>query len=199
MNQEHLPNLCGLNGADGQRNKPSPDRSPSRLTLGQFSEPRLLIPRLLSDRQDRAIRELVKRLEATNRINHAPAFLEAVLNREAEFPTFIEGVAVPHARGGAVQQLSFAVGLSAPGIPWGRDQSRIAHAVFLFAIPLREAQTYVWLLSGLSALIQDERAFMALRRATQPEQMLKILHEVRAGRSASSTVNRGAPPLIHQG
>jgi mannitol/fructose-specific phosphotransferase system IIA component (Ntr-type) len=49
MNQEHLANLRGLNGADGQKNKPSPDRSPSHLTLGQFSEPKLLIPRLLSD------------------------------------------------------------------------------------------------------------------------------------------------------
>jgi len=99
MNQEHLANLCGLNGADGQRNKPSPDRSPSRLTLGQFSEPRLLIPRLLSDCQDGAIRELAKRLEATSRINHVPAFLEAVLNREAEFPTFIKGVGCPSCPG----------------------------------------------------------------------------------------------------
>jgi mannitol/fructose-specific phosphotransferase system IIA component (Ntr-type) len=138
---------------------------------------------------------LAKRLEATSRINRLPAFLEAVLNRETKFPTFIESVAVPHARGGAVQQLSFAVGLSAPGIPWGRDQSHIAHAVFLFAVPLREAQTYVWLLFGLSALIQDERAFMALRRASQPEQMLTIFNDVRAGRSASSTAKRGdAPP-----
>jgi hypothetical protein len=35
------------------------------MTLAQFTGPKLLIPRLLSDRQEGAIQELTKRLEAT--------------------------------------------------------------------------------------------------------------------------------------
>jgi mannitol/fructose-specific phosphotransferase system IIA component (Ntr-type) len=149
------------------------------MTIGQFTEPKLLIPCLLSDRQDGAIQELTKRLEATGRIENSPGFLEAVLKRETEMPTFIEGVAVPHVRGGAVQKLSVAVGLSATGIPWGLDKRRVAHAVFLFAVPLTEAQTYLSLLSGLSSLIQDEVSFTALKRATQPEEMQSVLNTLR--------------------
>ena len=150
------------------------------MTLGQFTEPRLLIPHLLSDRQDGAIQELTKRLAATGRIQNAPAFLEAVLKREAELPTFVgEGVAVPHVRGGAVPKLSIAVGLSSVGIPWSWDTRRVVKVVFLFAVPLTEAQTYLSLLSGLSSLINDEMAFDALRRATQPEEMLSVLNAVR--------------------
>lgn len=150
------------------------------MTLGQFTEPKLLIPRLLSDRQEGAIHELTKRLEVTERIQNAPAFLEAVLKRESELPTFIgEGVAVPHVRGGAVNTLSVAVGLSAAGIPWGLDRRRIAKVVFLFAVPLTEAHTYLSLLSGLSTLINDDMAFTALKRATQPEDMHSVLRAIR--------------------
>jgi mannitol/fructose-specific phosphotransferase system IIA component (Ntr-type) len=152
------------------------------MTLGQFTESKLLLPRLLSDRQDAAIEELTERLEATHRIQNAPAFLEAVRQRETEIPTFLDCIAVPHVRGGAVQQLSLAVGLSATGIPWGRDNRRVARAVFLFAVPWAEAQTYLSLLSGLSRLVQDKMAFAALRRATQPEDMLSVLDAIRPAR-----------------
>ena len=162
-----------------------------KMTISRFTETKLLIPRLLSERQDGAIQELTKRLDATGRIENAPAFLEAVLEREMEMTTFVEGVAVPHVRGRAVKQLSVAIGLSAAGIPWGREKRRVAHAVFLFAIPLIEAATYLSLLSGLSSLIQDEIAFTALRQAMQPEEMLAVLNSVRLVRVAVRPVPPG--------
>jgi mannitol/fructose-specific phosphotransferase system IIA component (Ntr-type) len=162
------------------------------MTLGLFTEPKLLIPRLLSDRQDVALQELTGRLEATQRIQNTPAFLEAVLKRETEMPTLLECVAVPHVRGGAVEKLSLAVGLSATGIPWGWDKCRRARAVFLFAVPWAEAQTYLSLLSGLSRLVQDKMAFAALRGATQPEEMLSVLHAIRPVRRIARP---GSAPL----
>jgi PTS system fructose-specific IIA component len=149
------------------------------MTLGQFTEPKLLIPRLLSDQQDGAIQELSK-LEATQRIQNAPAFLEAVLKRENQLPTLVgEGVAVPHVRDAVVNELSVAVALSAPGIPWGWDKRRVANVIFLFAVPLTQEQTYLSLLSRLSSLIHDEMAFTALKRAAQPEEMLDVLNAIR--------------------
>jgi mannitol/fructose-specific phosphotransferase system IIA component (Ntr-type) len=148
------------------------------MTLGQFTETKLLVPRLLSDRQADAIQELTKRLEGTGRIGNAPAFVEAVLKREVEMPTFIDGVAVPHVRGGAVSKLSVAVGTCDAGILWGRDGRHVAQIVFLFAVPLTETNTYLSLLSGVSSLIQDEMAFSALKRATQPEEMHSVLNAI---------------------
>jgi len=161
------------------------------LTLGQFTETKLLVPRLLSGRQDGAIQELTKRMEATGRISNAPSFVEAALKRELDLPTFAgDGVAVPHVRGGAVRELSVAVGLSATGICWGRAGRRTAHAVFLFAVPLAEAATYLALLSGLSSLIFDETAFASLKHAKQPEEMLRVFHAVRLVRQ---DVQSGVP------
>jgi len=175
----------------GQR-QPAP-----ALTMGQFTEPRLLVPRLLSNRQEGAIQELAKRLEATGRIQDATAFTKAVAGREVDLPTFAgDGVAIPHGRGGAVRTLSMAVGLSAAGIRWDRGHHLTARVVFLFAIPLWEASTYLALLSGLSTLMQDEAAFAALKTATQPEVMLRVLQGVRwvrIGRAGHSAASDGAP------
>ena len=115
----------------------------------------------------------------TGRIQNASAFVQAVLKRESEFPTFVaKGVALPHLRGEVAQKLSLALGLSAAGIRWGRDARQMAKVVFLFAIPLTEAQTYLSLLSGLSSLVQDAKAFDALSQATHPEEMLRVLNAI---------------------
>ncbi len=149
------------------------------MNLGQFTERRLLIPRLLSRRQDGAIRELAQRLEATVRIQSASSFLEALLKHESESPALVgDGVAIPHVRGGAVDKLTIAVGLSSPGIPWGRTGQHIAHVIFLVAVPLTESGAYLSLLSGLSSMIQDEAAFTSLKHSTQPEDMYRVLSAV---------------------
>jgi len=174
------------------RRRPAPT-----LTMGRFTEPRLLVPRLLSTRQEGVIQELAKRLEATGRIEGAAALTRAVAGREVDLPTFVGGgVAAPHGRGAAVRSLSFAVGLSAAGIPWDRGHRLTARAIFLFAIPLAEASTYLALLSGLSTLMQDERALAALEAAKQPEDMLWVLNGVRlarVGRAGQSAASDGAP------
>lgn len=146
------------------------------MTLGKFRERKLLVPRLLSRRRDGAIYELTQRLQTTGRICNASAFVEAVLKRELALPTFAgEGLAVAHVRGGAVRELSVAVGLFGKGLPWVRNGQRPAHVVFLCAVPLTEAASYLALLSGLAGLISDEVAFAAVKRATHPEEMLSVL------------------------
>jgi|SRR5581483_265319 PTS system fructose-specific IIC component/PTS system nitrogen regulatory IIA component len=153
------------------------------MTLGQFTEPRLLIPRLLADRPDQAVRELAARLESCDRIGSARRFADVILAGEDRAPSLAaRSVAVPHARGGDVQKLSVAVGIAPQGIFWDRNSGEIVNAVFLFAVPLIEAGRYLSLLSGLSALIHDEMAFSALTRATQPEEMLEVLRQVRLAR-----------------
>jgi PTS system fructose-specific IIC component len=149
------------------------------MTLAQFTEPKLLIPRLLSLQQDGAIEELTRRLETTRRLKNPGVFLPAILKREHDFPTFIgEGVAVPHVRNEAVEDISLAVGLSQAGILWGLGQNSIARLIFLFALPLDEPGTYLKLLSLLSRLIAHKPEFTALAAATQPEQMLASLNAV---------------------
>jgi len=150
------------------------------MTLSQLTEPRLLIPRLLSDGWEGAVQEMAARLANAGRISNTPGFVAAVLERESKVSTFVPpGLAFPHARGQAVRTLSLAVGLSRQGLAWCRDRKAIAKVVFLTAVPLGEAEPYLQVLSALARFAQDEAAFSALTRCHRPEQMLQVLERVK--------------------
>jgi 2-O-A-mannosyl-D-glycerate-specific PTS system IIC component len=150
------------------------------MTLSQLTEPRLLIPRLLSDGWEGAVHEMAARLENAGRISNAAGFVAAVLERESKVSTFVPpGLAFPHARGQAVRALSLAIGLSRQGLRWGRDRKAIAKVVFLIAVPLGEAERYLRVLSALVRFAQNEASFSALTQCSRPEQMLQVLDRVR--------------------
>lgn len=152
-------------------------RGKTLMTLGRFSEPRLLVPQLTGKTQVDVIRELAGLLHLTGRIDNQESFLKAVLEREASVPTLIDrGVAFPHARG-CGKGLSMAVGRSEVGIPWSSPRNEV-HFVFLFAVPTHEMQAYLAVLGGLSTLIEDEMAFDRLRAAERPEDMQLVLDSV---------------------
>jgi mannitol/fructose-specific phosphotransferase system IIA component (Ntr-type) len=152
------------------------------MNLGQFTEPKLLVPWLLSEWRDSAIDELSNRLESTGRIENANAFTHAVMNHESLVSAVFEKVAFPLARGRGVKELSFALGLSPQGIRWGTARTPLVHTVMLFAVPLSEGQCYLSLVLTMSSFLKDEMAFAALRRCSQPEEMLTVLNHVRCVR-----------------
>jgi mannitol/fructose-specific phosphotransferase system IIA component (Ntr-type) len=146
------------------------------MTLGQFTEQGLLIPRLRGDRQEDVLRELAERLEVSGRLVDPSGFIEAVLKREGDAPTFIgNGLAIPHVREAGSHQLSFAAGLSRDGVPWGPN---IATVVCLFAVPSRDDGSYLWVIASLGKFIFDKKAFSVFRDAKHPEDMLDVLNKV---------------------
>lgn len=149
------------------------------MTLAQFTEPTLLVPRLLSEYRDSAIAELSSRLEKAGRIENARAFTHAVLDHEAIVSAVFEEAAFPLARGQAVKELSYALGLSPQGIRWGTGKAPTVHAVVLFAVPLSAGQPYLSLVVAFSKFLQDQSAFSALHQCAQPEEMFTALKQVR--------------------
>lgn len=148
------------------------------MNLGQFTEPKLLIPQLLSEWRDSAVFELSQRLESTGRLEDAKAFTHAVLDHESLGTTVVDEVAFPLARGQAVKELSFALGLSSQGVRWGAGRTPIVHTVILFAVPIADGQAYHSLVLAIARFLRDEMAFSALRRSTQSEEMWAVLNHV---------------------
>jgi mannitol/fructose-specific phosphotransferase system IIA component (Ntr-type) len=148
------------------------------MTLAQYTEPRLLVPRLLSDDRPSAITELSLRLEKTGRIANADAFKPAVLEHESVVSIVFEEVAFPLARDHAIRELSFALGVSPQGIRWGSGRAPTAHAVVLFAVPLSAGQPYLSLLAAFAKSLQNETLLSSLHRCGQPEQMFAALNAV---------------------
>src|SRR5262245_52049131 len=140
------------------------------MNLGQFTDPRLLVPRLLSQGRDSAIFELCQRLEGSGRVENATAFTHAVLDHESLVSAVSDGVAFPFARGHGVRELFFAMGVSPLGIRWGVGRAPVVHAVVLFGVPVAEGEHYLSLVLTFSNLLKDEVAFAALHRCTQEEE-----------------------------
>lgn len=153
------------------------------MTLAQFTEPRLLVPRLLSDSRDSVIAELSSRLASTGRIEDAREFTLAALAHESFFSAVFDEVAFPLARGRAVKELSFAFGLSQPGIRWGGPKMPVVNAVMLFAVPLSADQLHLSLAVTFASFLQDTAAFAALAECVQPEEMFAALKQVRLRRT----------------
>jgi mannitol/fructose-specific phosphotransferase system IIA component (Ntr-type) len=167
------------------------------MTLAQFTEPKLLVPRLLSNHRESAIIELSRRLESAGRIENADSFVDAAMDHESIASAVFDGVTFPLARGRAVKELSFAAGLSRQGIRWGAGRSPVVHTVVLFAVPLAEGQTYLSLVMTFSSFMKDETAFSALRRCVRPEAMLNVLEQVRVVRMVHNPANGDAAPAGH--
>jgi mannitol/fructose-specific phosphotransferase system IIA component (Ntr-type) len=164
------------------------------MTLGQFTEPKLLIPQLECATKETALAELSKRLTGAGRVDNADVFLSAVLEHDALAPAVFERVAVALARGQQVKVLSFALGLSSHGIRWNVVGAPVVSAVFLFAVPQSAGELYLSLVLTLSGFISDTAAFSTLRRCREPEEMLDVLNAVRITRHpAHASGADGAP------
>src|SRR5271154_2415689 len=93
------------------------------MTLADFTEPNLLVPELLNERQESAIAELSHRLKDAGRIKNAREFTSAVLKHESLVSTVFDEVAFSLARGYTATELSFAIGLSQYGVRWGEPKA----------------------------------------------------------------------------
>lgn len=162
-----------------------------RMTVGGFTEPSLLIPRLLGTDQASAIHVLSGRLQNAGRVEDSLAFFQAVLQRDyLSSSASGSGVAFPHARGRGINRLSFALGLSEAGVRW-RDGWRV-RAVFLIAVPPADVQLYLALVSALARLARTDKFIGAVMACTQPEQMLRVLNEAEV--NVPANVRTAGPP-----
>ena len=148
------------------------------MNLGQFTEPKLLVPQLLSEWRDSAIFELSQRLESAGRVETAKGFTHAVLDHESLGSAVIGEVAFPLGRGKAVRELSFALGLSSQGVRWAVGQTPIVYTVILLAAPISEGPTYHSLVLTIAWFLRDEMALSALRRCGRAEEMWSVLSRV---------------------
>jgi mannitol/fructose-specific phosphotransferase system IIA component (Ntr-type) len=149
------------------------------MTLAQFTEPKLLVPRLVSDHREAAIIELSSRLEIAGRIENANSFGEAALAHELVASAVFDDVAFPLARGQAVRELSFALGLSPRGIRWRTERDPVIYVVVLFAVPLSGGQPYLSLVVTFSKFLRDDAGFATLRQCARSEEMFAALQQVR--------------------
>jgi len=144
-----------------------------------LSPDRVLLPLPAGDRQT-AIAVLTRRLAELANARY-DAVLDAVLERESVQSTGIGfGVAIPHGRCAAVQELSMVAGVSARPVPFDAIDGEPVRLFFLIVGPEASAGLHVKLLSRIARLVRRDSVRQQLVEATTADAFYHVLLDAEA-------------------
>jgi len=134
---------------------------------------------LLSERKEDAIRELARLMESTQEMIDFDLFLEDVFERERLGTTGIgDGIAIPHARTDAVDQLVIALGRSARGVEFESLDGKKVKLLFLMGTPKGSVSHYLKILAQLTRLLKEGTFRDKLLEARDKEIVVSLFREI---------------------
>ena len=134
---------------------------------------------LLSERKEDAIRELARLMESTQGVIDFDLFLEDVFERERLGTTGIgDGIAIPHARTDAVDQLVIALGRSARGVEFESLDGKKVTLLFLMGTPKGSVSHYLKILAQLTRLLKEGTFRDKLLEARDKEIVVSLFREI---------------------
>ena len=111
--------------------------------------------------------------------------LEAVLERERQFPTGIGfGVAVPHGKTPALASLGVVAGTATEPVPYETVDGEPVRLFFLMAGPETAAGTRVKAISRIARLVRHESVRSRLLAARTADEFYRVLCEAEEGGGA---------------
>ena len=146
---------------------------------------RIRVP-LRAQSKEGVLRELVDLLVGGIAGNGAaPDVLQAVMERERQFPTGIGyGVAVPHGKTPALANLVAVAGTARTPVPYETVDGEPVRLFFLLAGPESQAGAHVKALSRISRLVRREPIRARLLAANDGQEFYRILCDAERGGGA---------------
>lgn len=109
------------------------------------------------------------------------AVLDALIAREKIASTGLEnGIALPHATVGALEECAVAVAISPTGVNFHCQDGKPAHLLVLIVIPQKLKQQHVRTLANTAKLLNYEEIRTALLNARTPREVLQVIREEEA-------------------
>jgi fructose PTS system EIIBC or EIIC component len=134
------------------------------------------IKALESTNKFKAIEELALVFKDTGICNDIDSLIKALKEREEIMSTGIGfGIAIPHAKIGAIQEMAFAIGISRAGIDFDSMDGEPVHLVILVAAGEKQHKEYLRLLSNIMAIIKKEDVKENIINAPSSEKVMAIL------------------------
>lgn len=131
--------------------------------------------------KEELLAELVELTAQDGEIADLPAVLRAVQDREAVLSTGIgHGVAIPHGRSVAVQELRMAAGTTAVPVDFDALDGQPVRLFFILIGPEQEAAAHVKALSRISRLVRRDEIRDRLLMSHSPEEFYQVLSEFEA-------------------
>jgi nitrogen PTS system EIIA component len=125
-----------------------------------------------------AISELLALLKEKGYIKDSQDILDSVMEREKLGSTGIgQGIAVPHTKTEQIEDLVGAVGISNDGISFDALDGEPVYIVFLILAPSKSIGLHLKALAKIARLLKDKTFRNALRKSSQPSEIIKIIKE----------------------
>ena len=148
------------------------------LALSKQLAPQRIILRLAARTKEEAIRELVHAVFTSHRIHDQDELVKRILEREQMESTGIgEGVAIPHARTDAVEDLWVCLGISPKGIDYHAIDEKLVHILILLAANESAHEAYLNTLSSVASLFNDTTFRRTIIRCKDATQVINLIKE----------------------
>jgi fructose-specific phosphotransferase system IIA component len=142
-----------------------------------LSPERIKIP-LTATTKDEILAELVDVVGRNGSIRNLDEVLRSVREREEVLSTGIgSGVAIPHGKSPAVNDLYLVAGVKPEGVDFDALDGKAVNLFFLLVGPESAAGQHVKALSRISRLLRRDSFRIRLTQATTPEQFYEIIAE----------------------
>lgn len=135
-----------------------------------------ILPNVEAGTKEAVIQELVDFLAKTNQISDRDTALQAVLDRESKMSTGMQnGIAIPHGKTDAVDQLYVAIGIKREGIDFDAMDGQPCSIFILTLSPERRAGPHIQFLAEISKVLGKEDLRTKLVDAKSSDEILNLL------------------------
>ena len=133
---------------------------------------------LESETKERVIEEMANAILKKREILDRKKFLQAIMDRENLESTGIgRGIAIPHARTDAIDEMVVVFGRSRVGVDFSSLDGKPAQLFFLIVAPEKEKSAYINVLARLSRLLRKEDFRRNLEQAPTPEKVIELIEK----------------------
>ena len=130
---------------------------PSEFNVADYLRPELLSVDLQGTTKDEVIRELLALLDGRRLLRNVEEATRVILDREAQSSTGLEhGIAVPHGRTDAVENMVCAIGLKREGMDFGAIDKEPTSIIILVLTPETSAAPYLQFVASLMRALDED-------------------------------------------
>ncbi len=136
----------------------------------------LIILELNARDKYQAIEELLDLLVAAGKVHDRTQALKDLIEREQYLSTGLEnGLAVPHAKTDAVDQVLLAFGLSREGIEFESVDGKPAHFIFLVLSPRETSGPHIRILAQITRMFKQPEVPQQFMNAKSASEIIDII------------------------
>jgi PTS system nitrogen regulatory IIA component len=143
-----------------------------------FIHSETIILTLKGKTKETVINELLDILAAQGKLSDRAAVLTDLLDREKAMSTAIRnGIAIPHAKTTAVQELTTAIGIKKSGLDFDSPLDDKTNIIILALAPPNKAKSLYKFLLAITSALNDDVLRSKILAAKTPDEIVELLRQ----------------------